>query len=448
MRPKQREMTGSGDLFRARLDQIINMQHELVQLAGKLDWEWLDREIAPLYSDKGRPGIATRFVIGLLLLKHIYALSDEAVCDRWVHDPYFQYFTGEEFFQHAFPHERSDLTHWRKRLGEKLDLLLAESLRIAHASGALRSKDLARVTVDTTVQPKAISFPTDAKLVHAAIKGLNRLARRHGLRLRQSYLRIAKRAAMMAGRYAHAKQFKRHRRQLRLLRSRLGRIVRDIRRKIAGQPALEEAFAAPLTRASQIRSQQQRQRGWKLYSFHAPEVECIGKGKASAPYEFGVKASIVTTNARAPGGQFVLHAKALPGNPYDGHTLRDVIAATEKLTGRSIERAYADKGYRGHDIENPRRIFISGQKRGVFGVIKRELRRRSAIEAVIGHMKTDGHLGRCHLKGRAGDAANVVLTAVGHNLRLILAWLRLLLRLILTAILRALALQPSLRSAC
>jgi transposase, IS5 family len=239
---------------------------------------------------------------------------------------------------------------------------------------------------------------------------------------------------MMAGRYAHAKQFKRHRGQLRLLRTRLGRLIRDIRRKIEGQGKLEAAFEQPLSRATQIRSQEQRQRGYKLYSFHAPEVECIGKGKASAPYEFGVKASFVTTNGRPPGGQFVLHAKALPGNPYDGHTLGDVINSTETLTGCPIERAYVDKGYRGHKTENPRRVFISGQKRGVFGVIKRELRRRSAIEPVIGHMKTDGHLGRCYLKGRHGDAANVVLSAVGQNLRLVLAWLRLLLHLILNAL--------------
>jgi IS5 family transposase len=257
-------------------------------------------------------------VIGLLLLKHIFGLSDEGVCERWVYDPYFQHFTGEEFFQHTFPHERSGLSHWRKRLGGKLDLLLAESLRLAHETGALCTRDLKRVTVDTTVQPKAITFPTDAKLLHAAIKGLNRLARQSGVRLRQSYLRIAKRAAMMAGRYAHAKQFKRHGRQLRLLRSRLGRIIRDIRHKIAGRPDLEEALQYPLGRAEQIRSQQQRQRGFKLYSFHAPEVECIGKGKAAAPY--GVKTSIVTTNACAPGGQFVLHARCLiPG--FDGAPL-------------------------------------------------------------------------------------------------------------------------------
>src|ERR1700757_1694045 len=448
MRPKKHETTGSGDLFRARLEQIINMKHELVLLAGKIEWQWIDSEIAPLYSDKGRPGIETRFVIGLLLLKHIYGLSDESVCERWVHDPYFQHFTGETFFQHAFPHERSDLSHWRKRLGSKLDLLLAESLRLAHAAGALRTCDLKRVTVDTTVQPKAITFPTDAKLLHAAIKGLNRLAHKCGVRLRQSYLRIAKHAAMMAGRYAHAKQFKRHHRQLRLLRTRLGRLIRDIRRKIAGQPELQATLQWPLARAEQIRSQQQRQRGWKLYSFHAPEVECIGKGKASAPYEFGVKASFVTTNARAPGGQFVLQAKALPGNPYDGHTLAAAIDATEKLTGCAIERAYVDKGYRGHDTANPRRVFISGQKRGVFGVIKRELRRRSAIEAVIGHMKTDGHLGRCYLKGRAGDAANALLTAVGYNLRLILAWLKTLLCLILIALTQAFTTRSVLKSAC
>ena len=447
MRPKKHSTTKSGDLFRARHDQIINLKHELAQLAEKVDWDWIDDEIAPLYSDQGRPGIATRFVIGLLLLKHIYGLSDEGVCERWVYDPYFQHFTGEEFFQHSFPHERSDLSHWRKRLGDKLELLLAESLRVAHASGALRTRDLARVTVDTTVQPKAITFPTDAKLLHAAIQGLNRMAKKHGVQLRQSYSRIAKHAAMMAGRYAHAKQFNRYRRQLRILRTRLGRLIRDIRRKISGQQHIAAAFEAPLARASQIRSQQQRQRGWKLYSFHAPEVECIGKGKASAPYEFGVKVSIATTNARAPGGQFVLHAKAQPGNPYDGHTLRSVIEDTERLTGREIERAYVDKGYRGHDAQNPHRIFISGQKRGVFGAIKRELRRRSAIEPVIGHMKAEGHLGRCYLKGTAGDAANAILTAVSHSLRRVLAWLKILLWLIVGALRSALATHPALKLA-
>jgi IS5 family transposase len=418
------------------------MRHELVRLADAIDWDWLDSELADRFSDSGRPGTETRFMVGLLLLKHIYALSDEGVCERWVYDPYFQYFTGEEFFQHRFPHERSGLTHWRQRIGDRLEVLLQESLRVAHDTGALKKDDLARISVDSTVQPKNVTHPTDAKLMLTAIQQLAKLAKAHGVKLRQSYLRVAKHAALMAGRYAHAKQFKRCNRKLRFLRTRLGRLIRDIRRKIDDDEQLKEVFAVPLSKATQIRRQRQQQRGWKLYSWHAPETECIGKGKAHRPYEFGVKVSIATTNRRAKGGRFVLHAKALPGNPYDGHTLADVIPEIEELTGRVIERAYADKGYRGHNAPKPRRVFLSGQKRGVFGIIKRELRRRSAIEAVIGHMKTDGHLGRNFLKGRHGDQANAVLTAVGYNLRLILNWLRTLLRKILEAILAALSPPP------
>ncbi len=434
MRPKQQQKARHDDLFRARLDQIINMKHELVVLADKIDWTWLDAELAESFSDQGHPAEPVRFMIGMFMLKHTYDLSDEQVWDRWVQDPYFQYFTGEEFFQHQLAHERSGMSHWRKRIGDRLDILLAESLRIAHDTGALNKRDLARVTVDTTVQPKNITFPTDAKLLETAIQQLAKLARQHGVALRQSYRRVASRAAMMAGRYAHAKQFKRMNRQIKFLRTRLGRVVRDIRRKIDGDEGLQTAFAAALGRASQIRGQKQRQRGRKLYSWHAPETECIGKGKARAPYEFGVKVSLTTTNRRCKGGQFILHAKALPGNPYDGHTLKQVIEKTEALTGRKIERAYVDKGYRGHDAPKPLRVFKSGQKRGVHGQIRRELRRRSAIEAVIGHCKTDGHLDRNFLKGRLGDQINAVMSAVGYNLRLILKWLRKLLPKIIAAI--------------
>ena len=335
-------------MFRARLNQIINLKHELVQLAGKINWEWIDGEIAPLFSDKGRPATSTRFVIGLLLLKHIFALSDEQVCERWVYDPYFQYsLTGAEFFQHVFPHERSDLSHWRNRLGDELELLLAESLRIAHETGALQTNDLARVTVDTTVQPK----PTDAKLLRSrgsiawpkstaapAILSAHRQARRlwRGAMPtpNSSSATVANCTSCAAG------------------------LVASSATSAAGQADIEAGFQWPLARANQIRSQQQRQRGWKLYSFHAPEVECIGKGMASAPYEFGVKASIVTTNARARGGQFVLHAKALPGNPYDGHTLgAGHQPATEKLTGCQIARAFTSIRDTAA-MTNPRRVSV------------------------------------------------------------------------------------------
>ncbi len=362
-------------------------------------------------------------------------------------DTYFQHFIGEEFFQHELRHERSGMSHWRKRIGDRLDILLQESLRIAHDTGALQKRDLARVTVDTTVQPKNVTFPTDAKLLETAIQQLGKLAKQHGVPLRQSYTRVAKRAAMMAGRYAHAKQFKRMNREIKRLRTRLGRVIRDIRRKIDGDEELQEAFGVPLSKASQIRRQKQRQRGWKLYSWHAPETECIGKGKARAPYEFGVKVSLTTTNKRCKGGQFILHAKALPGNPYDGHTLKEVLEETEALTGREIERVYVDKGYRGHTAPKPFRVFKSGQKRGVHGQIKKELRRRSAIEAVIGHCKTDGHLDRNFLHGRLGDQINAVMSAVCYNMRLILRWLRHLLCKIVAAIIRAITPYSALRSA-
>ncbi|MDA1098680.1 MAG: IS5 family transposase [Proteobacteria bacterium] len=439
MRPKQQERATHDDLFRSRLDQIINLKHELVVLADKIDWAWLDAQLADYFSDQGRPAEPVRFMLGMFILKHTYALSDEQVWDRWVHDPYFQYFTGEEFFQHDLPHERSGMSHWRNRIGETLDILLQESLRVAHDTGALKKSDLARVTVDTTVQPKNITHPTDAKLLLVAIQQLGKLAKEHGVPLRQSYGRVAKTASMMAGRYAHAKQFKRMNRQIKFLRTRLGRIIRDIGRKIEGDDALGAVFAVPLIKARQIRRQKQRQRGWKLYSWHAPETECIGKGKAAKPYEFGVKVSLTTTNKRCMGGQFILHAKALPGNPYDGHTLKEVLAETKDLTGREIERVYVDKGYRGHHAPKPLRVFRSGQKRGVHGQIKRELRRRSAIEAVIGHCKTDGHLNRNYLKGRQGDNINAVMSAVGYNFRLILKWLRYLLRKIIAAIWAAIA---------
>ncbi len=179
----------------------------------------------------------------------------------------------------------------------------------------MKKSDLARVTIDTTVQPKNVAFPTDARLLEVAIHQLGKLAKEHDVPLRQSYARLARRAAMMAGRYAHAKQFKRMNREIKFLRTRLGRIIRDIGRKIEDDEDLQEIFTVPLGRAAQIRGQKQRQRGWKLYSWHAPETECIGKGKARAPYEFGVKVSLATTNKRCKGGQFILHAKALPGNP-------------------------------------------------------------------------------------------------------------------------------------
>ena len=215
------------DLFRPALEEIIDLGHPLVRLAREIDWSFLDGRFSSVCrGGPGQPPLPTRLVAGLLILKHLHDLSDEALCARWVENPYYQYFCGEESFCHKLPFDRSSLSRWRQRLGEEqLSALLQESLSVAHKTGALSTKDLERVAVDTTVQPKNIAFPTDARLLHKAIVMLGREARKHGVPLRQSYVRVAKRAALMAGRYAHAKQFKRYNGRLRFLRTRLGRFA-------------------------------------------------------------------------------------------------------------------------------------------------------------------------------------------------------------------------------
>jgi len=353
------------------------------------------------------------------------------LCERWVENPYYQFFCGEEFFQHELVLDRSSLTVWRQRMGEeKVRVLLQESLAIAVKTEAVKPSELAEVIIDTTVQPKNVMFPTDARLLNRAREILVRMAKKHGVALRQSYARVGKFALIAHQRYAHAKQFKRANKALKTLRTYLGRVIRDITRKIDGDLWLEQVvFKSILSRARQVRDQQQRQCGPKLYSLHAPEVECIGKGKPHRPYEFGVKISVTTTHRHAKGGQFVTHAKALPGNPYDGHTLATVIPDMEALVGNTIKRAFTDKGYRGHNAppDYKFRVFIAGQKRRVTPKIKREMRRRSAVEPVIGHLKAEHRMGRNYLRHRQGDAINAVLAAAGYNFRLLLRWLRLLL---------------------
>jgi IS5 family transposase len=273
-------------------------------------------------------------------------------------------------------------------------------------------------------------FPTDARLLNRAREILVRLAKKHGVGLRQSYARVGKFALIKHQRYAHAKQFKRANRALKTLRTYLGRVIRDVGRKIEGDTWLEHMVFGPiLLLARRVRDQQARQRGRKVYSLHAPEVECIGKGKAHRPYEFGVKVSVATTLRHAKGGQFVTHVKALPGNPYDGHTLGTVIPDMEALVGNTIQRAFVDKGYRGHNAppDYKFRIVIAGQRRRITPKIKREMRRRSAVEPVIGHLKAEHRMGRNYLWYREGDATNAVLAAIGYNFGLLLRWLRRLL---------------------
>jgi transposase, IS5 family len=435
MKPRERRETGQQDFFRARLEAIIDMAHALVKLARLISWGFFEKVYGEVYTDgPGSPPLPTRLMVGLEILKYTYDLSDERVCELWLENPYFQYFCGEEFFQHKLPFDRSSMTRWRQRMGEeRLKALLQESLNVAVKTGAMKPSELSAVVVDTTVQPKNVMYPTDAKLLNRARETLVRLARKCGVALRQSYARVGKLALIQHQRYAHAKQFKRARKPLRKLKTYLGRTIRDISRKIARDKALKAVFAPVLSRAHRVLTQKRRQDKPKVYSMHAPEVECIGKGKAHKPYEFGVKVSVATTVSPSAGGQFIVHAKSLPGNPYDGHTLETVIPDFETTTGVKVERIIADAGYRGHNApqEHKFKVYTQGQKRGVTAEIKSQFRRRAAVEPLIGHGKKEHRMGRNYLAGREGDANNAVLAAAGFNFRRLLKWLEVLLRFIL-----------------
>ena len=436
--PPKTAKPSSGDLFRMLLENIIDQKHQLVRLGGLIDWARFDEAFGAFYDDqKGREGLPTRLMAGLHLLKHMKGLSDEQVCAAWQENPYFQAFCGETYFQHELPFDRSSMTRWRQRIGaDALEVLLAETIAVALRTKAVSTRQLERITVDTTVQTKAIAHPSDSHLIVRAIEWLNRAARKHGIKLRQSFMRLAPRAKKEAARLMHTGGHKQGMRWVRKLRTWLGRLIRDIERKIAGDEVAQAQFATVLERSRKIFEQKKTDKN-KLYALHAPEVECIGKGKARTRYEFGVKTSIATINEKAKGGQFVVGAQSLPGNPYDGHTLGNQIDQVERLTDICVRRAYGDRGYRGHKLEREGLDVIITHTRGIVSpTIKREMRRRSAIEPVIGHMKQDGHLERNHLKGTEGDAINAILTAAGHNLRLLARWLRLLLLIFLAAIIQ------------
>ena len=437
---------GETDLFRNRLDNLIDLRHELARLAGLIDWKRFDDAFGELYAEKGRPGLPTRLMAALHLLKHARGLSDEQTCAQWLENAYFQHFSGETYFQTKPPLDRSSLSVWRGRIGpERLEALIAETLAAAKRADAVEPKQMRRVTIDTTAQTKAIAHPSDSRLLLRAIEWLNRLAKKQGVALRQSYLRLGRRAQREVVRLMRAGARRQAERWLRKLRVWVGRLTRDIERKIAGRPDLVDASAFVLERVKRLLAQKPDDKN-KLYALHAPEVECVAKGKARTRYEFGVKVSIAVTNARSPGGQFVLGVKALPGLPYDGHTLAGQIAQVERLTGEKIARVYVDKGYRGHGLAEPE-IHVSHSPGARSPTVKRELRRRAAVEPVIGHTKSDGLLERNRLAGARGDAINAVLVGAGHNVRLLLAWLRALLSLFLALVARAGVNDPAEKSA-
>ncbi|PLX49058.1 MAG: IS5/IS1182 family transposase [Desulfobulbaceae bacterium] len=415
------------NLFWERLDNILDTRHELCRLAELIDWEYFEEALGKQYCPaNGRPGIPIRLMVGLTYLEHAFGISDEEVVRRWVENPYWQYLCGETYFQHDLPISPSSLSRWRKRVGEEgCEAVLAATISAGLKSKAVRPASLKRITVDTTVQPKAIRYPTDARSYDRCRARLVRLAKQFGVNLRQSYVRLGPRALKQASKYAHARQFKRAKKEIKKAKTYLGRVYRDILRKILDDPDLHAEFHEELELTERMLAQQKKDKN-KLYSIHAPEVECIAKGKIHKKYEFGVKVSVASTNR----DNFVVGMQALAGNPFDGHTLSGALEQVSRLTKIDVERCYVDRGYRGHKIKETS-VYISGQRRGVTPTIRKELKRRSAVEPIIGHMKADGKLKRNWLKGVLGDKINALLCGAGHNIRIILRKLRELLSLFL-----------------
>ena len=403
----------SADMFRQRLDELVNLKHPLAQLATHIDWSVFEREWAGHFpSSRGRPATSTRLIAGLLYLQHTFALSDEDVVWGWVENPYWQLFCGETWFQHRPPIDRSSLTRWRKRIGEAgLEWMLTQTIKAAESE----------VIVDSTVQEKAIAHPTDSRLLERARQHLVKLAAEAGLALRQNYNREAPRLAVQVGRYAHAKQYKRMRASLKKLKTVVGRGRRDVGRQLDKMPTtLRDRASDLLAKAKRLLTQKPRDKN-KLYSLHAPEAECIAKGKTRQPYEFGVKVSIATTHKEG----LVVGMRSMPGNPYDGHTLYEALEQVAILTEQQSQEVFVDLGYRGAEVQAGTKVYHHKLKRDITVRLRRDIRRRSAIEPAIGHMKNDGRLRRNWLKGADGDAFNALLCGCGHNLRLILRKLRL-----------------------
>jgi transposase, IS5 family len=415
MRPKREPEQPQREMFQVELEQLIDMSHPLVRLGLSIDWHSFEQSLGSTYHpSQGAPGISTRLMVALHYLKYQNDLSDEDVVALWVENPYWQHFSGMSHFQHRMPIDPSSMTRWRKRLGDAgAEQMLRATIEAGIKMRVIRPAELKRINVDTTVQTKAIRFPTDARLYQRMRERLVSVARAEGLSIKQSYEHVGRRLLMQSSRYAHARQMKRARACTRKLKTQLGRIVREIERQ-AETPSNE--LRKLLATANQIHAQERHDKN-KIYSVHEPEVQCIAKGKAGKQYEFGNKVSVAVSSR---GGWFV-GAKSFPGNPYDGHTLAAQMKQVESLIANQVSQAHVDMGYRGHDYDGAVTVHIDKRRRGrTTQALWRWMKRRAAVEPSIGHLKSEHRLERNRLKGTAGNAINAVLAAAGMNFQKLL----------------------------
>ena len=426
MKPKPPVRQAQRELFRIELERLVDEGHLLVKLGRQINGTVFEERLGQTYAvTGGAPGVSTRLMVALHYLKYQYDLSDESVVQHWVENPYWQHFSGEQFFQHEVPINPSSMTRWRHRLGEAgAEAMLKETIETAVRMKVITRAQIKRVNVDTTVQTKAVRYPTDARLYNRARERLVKVARQRGIPIKQSYERVGPRLVMQQSRYVHARQMNRARACTRKLRTQLGRVIRQVERSQVDPVGVLKKL---LGTSQRIHAQQPTDKN-KVYSVHEPEVCCIAKGKAGKKYEFGNKASVATTSR----GGWMLGAMSLPGNPYDGHTLDQQLTQVRRLLGRRMQDVHVDMGYRGHNHCGAETVHVDKRRRGRTPKnLWRWMKRRAAVEPTIGHMKSEHRLERNRLKGTVGDAINAILSAAAMNFQKLqgFSW-RFLLRLL------------------
>lgn len=406
------EKTPQLNIFKIPLVSFIRKDHELCLLSRKIDWDLVEKDFMEYYClDNGRPSIPIRKVVGVLLLRRMFNLSDEGVVNNWRENPYWQYFCGEVNFQHEPPFDPTELIKFRKRIGEsgakklvKLSIDLFDRKEVEEKV----------VLIDTTVQEKNITFPTDTKLQKKIIEHFRAIASREGVRLRQSYKRTLKQLMIDQRFREHPRRKKKATAAARKIKTLAGRLVRDLERKLTQEQLIK--YADELHIFNLVLQQKKGDKN-KIYSIHEPQVKCIAKGKESKKYEFGNKSSIVKTKLSG----IIVGALGFKDNPYDGHTLSPQLEQTERLTGKLPKAAVVDRGYRGRkqvkgvDILSPKKLSAKAT-----AYLKQKMRKlfraRAGIEPIIGHIKHDHRMGRNYLSGNIGDNMNTILAATGFNM--------------------------------
>ena len=402
------------ELFRPMLVDFIDHEHELVLLSEKIDWNYFEKEFSPLYSKTGNPSHPIRFMVGCLLLKHLYNLGDETLASAWIMNPYMQYFCGRVFFEHKFPCDPSNFVHFRKRIGEKgIEKIFSYSVRMHDAKTSTSNFVLS----DTTVQENNTTFPTDAKLCKKVIDYCNKIAENEGIKQRQRYTKVSKQLVRNTYNGKHPKRAKLARKSQRQLKTIAMRLIRELERNFTAEQ--QEFYRESMELYTKAVTQKRNDTD-KVYSLHKPFTRCIAKGKAHKQYEFGNKVGLVTTSNK--GKKIILGIKAFLQTPYDGHTIEPLLEQMETGGQQLPKELVYDRGGKGKSEIKGVKISIPGVPRKTDTAYQKHTKRkkfrtRAAIEPIIGHLKTDFRLAQNYFLGETGPQINALLSATAWNMK-------------------------------